>query len=93
METSTIYLIMLAIHFLISFIVSISIVACPFRFGSEKFGLLLLTWFIPVIGAIVAHNKLGYIGSSSGGSAGSSVAVDVPPSNCSGSSDGGGGCD
>ena len=93
MESSTIYLILLAIHFLISFVVSISIVTCPFRFGSEKCGLLLLTWFIPIIGAVVVRSRLGYLGSSLGGSSGSSVAVDVPPSNSSGSSDGGGGCD
>ncbi|MCF6440464.1 hypothetical protein L1077_13590 [Pseudoalteromonas luteoviolacea] len=93
METSAIHLIRLAIHLLISFVVSMSIVTCPFRFGSEKLGLLLLTWAVPIIGATLAHNRLGYIGSASKGVDNSTVTVDVPPNRCGGGSNSGGGCD
>ncbi|MBQ4880030.1 hypothetical protein [Pseudoalteromonas luteoviolacea] len=86
METSTIHLILLAIHLLISFVVSMSIVTCPLRFGSEKFGLLLLTWAVPVIGASLVHNRLGYIGSASKDVDDSAVTVDVPPNRCGGGS-------
>jgi len=96
MEFSTTLIWFLAIHGLVAFIVSISIVSCPFRFGNEKLGLLLLTWLLPFIGAIYSHHRIGFLGSASSGSnSGGGTAVDIPPSNSGGCDGGGssGGCD
>jgi len=95
MEFSTILILFFAAHGLVAFVVSISILSCPFRFGNEKLGLFLLTWLIPLIGAIFSHHRIGTLGSIKGDNSNNgTTSVDIPPSNggCD-SGAGGGGCD
>ena len=95
MEFSTILILFLVAHGLVAFVVSISILSCPFRFGNEKLGLFLLTWLIPFIGAIFSHQRIGTLGSIKGDSPNNgTTSVDIPTSSgsCDGGS-GGGGCD
>ena len=95
MEFSTILILFLAAHGLVAFVVSISILSCPFRFDNEKLGLFLLTWLIPLIGAIFSHHRIGKLGSIKGDNSNSgTTSTDIPSTNrgCDGGT-GGGGCD
>ncbi|MBO9492046.1 hypothetical protein J7384_16920 [Endozoicomonas sp. G2_1] len=92
MELSTILILLLAIHCFVAFIISLSVLNCPFRFSNEKLGLFLLTWLVPYVGPIISHYRLGKIGSVKGdGSFRGSSTLDIPPDNsgCGGSSGGG----
>jgi hypothetical protein len=96
MEFSTTISWLLGIHGLVVFFVSLSVLSCPFRFGTEKFGLFLLTWLVPFIGSIFVQHHFGTLSIKNLGTSGGSTIVDIPPSsgNCDGGVGGeGGGCD
>ena len=94
MEFSTIMIWLAAIHVVVAFIVSLSVLSCPFRFGAEKFGLFLLTWLVPFLGSIFVYQHIGTLSIKDMNSATGTTSVDIPPSsgNCEGGGGDGGGC-
>ena len=94
MEFSTIMIWLAAIHVVVAFFVSLSVLSCPFRFGAQKFGLFLLTWLVPFLGSIFVHQHLGTLSIKDMNSPGGTTSVDIPPSsgNCEGGGGDGGSC-
>jgi hypothetical protein len=91
MELSTTIIWFAAIHVLVAFFVSLSVFSCPFRFGTEKFGLFLLTWLVPLLGSIFVHQHIGTLSIKNSNSPNGTTSVDIPPSseNCEGSGNSG----
>ena len=58
MENWPIYLVSALVHFLMFLSVGYGVVSCQIRTLPEKFSLLLLAFFIPIFGPIIAHNRL-----------------------------------